>query len=341
MKPAQKIWIDDEGWNAFVANYFRNRIRSVQVLDDPAWRHPWRTDLIWDVEGERWTAKVWPGFCLSGTGADPRVLVPGTLATKETLERLEIEKATESSVEAYLSEEPRMALPVIKWRAIGTDAVVVSGSAGEPVPQQFIDRGVVSPIELDTTGENGAVIRLSGLAEDRREARLLRACDLVLTHDRVRSVITPSLAPGVLDVQFSQGKQISRKGPWVEAQTKFEPPGQGILDLVLGAAADSGRDELHLATLYLLSPAGAEQGSDPDETWEPSVVYHQRWNLQYRATYEDTIVEPTLISIPVPTLGLGALGARAQPIVDEINAKTAELEEALRRVENIGRFSLA
>jgi hypothetical protein len=341
MKPPQKVWIDEEGWNAFVADYFRSRIRSVQVLDPTDWRHPWQTDLTWDYEGERWTAKITPGFCLSGTGADPQVIVPGTLATEETLMRLEIERATERTVEAYLSEEPRVALPTIKWRSIGTDAVVVSGSAGEPVPQRYIDRGVVSPIELDTTGENGAVIRLSGLAEDRREARLLRACDLVLTHDRVRSVVSPSLAPGVLDVQFSQVNEISRKGPWVEVQQKFVRPGEGILDLVLGAAADSGRDELHLATFYLLSPAGAESGSAPDETWEPSVIYHQRWNLQYRATYEDTIVEPTRISIAVPQLGFGALGARAQPIVDEINARTAELEAALRRVENIGRFSLA
>lgn len=343
MRKPQKVTIDADAFEDFVDEYFRKRIRSIEVLDAPDWRHPWRTDLTWDYEGERWTAKVWPGFCLSGSGADPQVIVPGTLVGLETRERLGIDlrKPEEESIEAYLSESPRIPLPPIKWRAIGTDAVVVSGSAGEPVPEKFQKRGVMSPTELDTQGENGAVVRVSGLVEDRRQARLLRACDLVLTHDRVRSVVQPTVVEGSVDVEFSQIGTISRKGPWVEVQRKFEPPGAGIVDLVLGAAADTGRDELHLATLYLLSPEGEEPGAVPDETWEPSAIYRHRWNLQYRATYEDRIVEPTRISIAVPQLGGGALGIRAQPIIDEINRKTAELEAALRKVENVGVFSRA
>jgi hypothetical protein len=342
MRTAQKVWIDPDDWDRFVAEYFFRRIRSVQVLDASEWRHPWQTDLAWSAEAEQWTARVWPGYCLSGSGADPRVIVPETLAGEEALQRLEIAKPSEDrSAEVYLSEVPSIPLPPIKWRAIGTDAVVVSGSAGEPVPERFRRRGVISPVELDTGGDNGAVVRVSGLVEDRRQARLLRACDLVLTHDRVRSVVASSLMPGVLDVEFSQINQVSRRGPWVEIQRQYVPPGAGILDLVTGAAADPGRDELHLATLYLLSPEGEEPGSVPDETWEPSSIYRQQWNLQYRATYEDTIVEPTRISIAVPQLGFGALGARAQPIVDEINRRTAELEAALRRTENVGVFSRA
>jgi len=342
MRRPHRTYISAQAWDAFVAQYFRNRVLSITVIEADPWRHPWWTDLSWSAEAEQWTARVTPGFCISGTGSDPQVSVPENLAGEETRERLEITDPTSDLVDAYLSELPSIALPSSRWRAIGTDAAAVSGSPIESVPPQFSRRGVMGPAVLDTGGEGGAVLRVEGLLEDRREARLLRACDLVLTHDRVRSVIAPSLVPGLLDVEFAQANQISRPGPWVEIQRKYEPASErGIVDLLIGSAADTGRDELHLATLYLLSQPGAEPGSDPDATWEPSVEYHVKWNQQYRATYEDTIVEPTRLTIAVPQLGLGALGIRAQPILDEINQRTAELEAALRRVENVGRFSLA
>lgn len=342
MKRAHHTYISAEAWEAFVARYFRNRVLSVTVIEADPWRHPWWTDLSWSVETEQWVARVNPGFCISGSGADPLVSVPENLASEETRERLGITDATSVPVDAYLSELPAIPLPSTRWRAIGTDATTVSGSPAESVPERFARRGVMGPAVLDTTGQNGAVLRVDGLLEDRREARLLRACDLVLTHDRVRSVITPSLLPGILDVEFAQVNQISRPGPWLEIQRQYEPvAGRAIADVVLGSAADTGRDEHLIATLYLLSPPGAESGSDPDSTWEPSVEYRRRWNLEYRATYEDTIVEPTRLTIAVPQLGLGALGIQAQPILDEINARTAELEAALGRVENFGTFSIA
>lgn len=342
MRRRRQSLIDAEGWNAFVERYFRNRVLSITVIDAPPWRHPWWTDLRWSIEAGQWTATVKPGYCLSGTGADPQVSLPARLAPADTLDRLGLDDPTSEPVDAYLSERPAIPIDVSKWRAIGTDAIVASGSAAEAVPRRFAERGVMGAGVLDTGGEGGAVLRVGGLASDRASARLLRACDLVLTHDRVRSVIVPSLSPGVLDVDFSQVAAIRRPGPWVEIQRKHEPPGSGgIVDLVLGASADLGRDSIRLATLYLLSPPGQESGSEPDQTWEPSVTHHREWNLQYRAVYDDTIVEPTRVSLAVPQLGLGALGIRAQPVVDEINRRTAELEAALRRVENAGAFTLA
>lgn len=342
MRRRRQSAISAKGWNDFVERYFRNRVLSVLVIDEGPWRHPWWTDLEWSAVSGSWAARILPGFCLSGTGADPQVSTWDELVSKETLERLGMVRASGERVDAYLSESPRIAIAANRWRPIGTDAVLVSGATGESVPERFAKRGVMGPVVLDTGGDGGAVTRVSGLVEDRREARLLRACDLVLTHDRVRSVIAPSLVPGLLDISFQQVATISRPGPWVEFQRKFEPASErGVVDVLLGAVSDTGRDELHLATCYLLSPPGQEPGSEPDESWEGSVEYHREWNLQYRATYEDTIVEPTRLSLAVPQLGLGALGIRAQPILDEINRRTAELEEALRRVENVGTFSLA
>jgi hypothetical protein len=330
-------------WDAFVDRYFRNRILSVTVIDALPWRHPWFTELAWSTPAEQWTARINPGYCLSGTGADPQITVPANLASAETRERLSIEdEESDEPIDASLSELPSIPIAASRWRPIGTDAVVLSGSTAEPVPDRFAKRGVMGHVVLDTAGQGGVVQRVSGLLSDRRSARLLRACDIVLTHDRVRSSIVTSLSPGVLDIDFVQVGTIARPGPWIQIERKYEPAANGsIVDLVIGAAADTGRDILHLATLYLLSPEGQDPGSIPDETWEPSVEHHREWNLQYRAIYEDTIVEPTRLTIAVPQLGLGALGMRAQPILDEINARTAELEAQLRRVENAGTFSLA
>jgi hypothetical protein len=343
MRRPRTSLISVDGWNAFVDAYFRGRVVSITSIEPIPWRHPWWSDIRWDSIGERWTAEITPGFCLSASGNDPLVSVPGVLAAVGTMERLGIERPTSATVDAYLSELPRVPISVTQWRPIGTDAVEVTGSIGESVPQQFLDRGVVGPVVLDTSGQNGAVTRLSGFVQDRNAARLLRACDLVLTHDRPRTVIGPSLGDGVLDVDFSLlSNGVRRAGPWVEIVRKYEPaePG-GIADQIFGAAGDTGRDVRHLATIYLLSQPGQEPGSEPDETWAPTVVYHTEWNQQYRVRFQEVTVESTRITIAVPQLGGGALGARAQPIVDEINQRTAELEAALARVENFGIFSLA
>jgi hypothetical protein len=343
MRRPQKILIDVDAWDEFVARYFRNRILSITVIEALTWRHPWFTELAWSTIAQQWTARINPGYCLSGAGADPQVSVPENLASDETRERLSIEDPTSLPLDAYLSELPLIPIAAARWRPIGTDAVTQSGSDSEAVPDRFAKRGVMGPVVLDTSGQGGLVTRVSGLVADRRSARLLRACDLVLTHDRVRSVVTPSLLVDSIEVEFSQLSPGARRpGPWIETMRKYEPgePG-GVVDQILGAAADTGRDIIHLATLYLLSPEGQEPGSEPDATWEPSVSHHEEWNQQHRATYEEAIVEPTRITIPAPGLGLGSLGIRAQPIVDEMNRKIAELEAALRRVENIGKFSIA
>jgi hypothetical protein len=343
MRRRTSIQISTAMWNGVVERYYRNRILSITVLEPPPWRHPWWTELQWSSVAESWTIRVEPGFCLSSEGVDPQVTIPGILAAAETLERLEIERPSGDPVDAYLSESPRVPVPVIKWRPIGTDAVGLSSEATESVPERFAARGVMGPVVLDTGGSGGLVTRLSGLASDRRQARLLRAADLVLTHDRSRAVVESTLVGSQLDIDFSLASAGSaRRGPWIQIERKYEPASPGdIVDRIVGAVADGGRDTLHLATLYLLSGPGQEPGSEPDATWEPSVVHHRRWNQQYRATNSDLVVEPTRVSIAVPQLGLGALGARAQPVLDEINRRTAELEAALRRVENFGTFSLA
>jgi hypothetical protein len=343
MLQRRPIQISAPAWNAFLDRYYRGRILSITALEPPPWRHPWWTELQWSTIAESWTITVEPGFCLSSTGADPQVTTREDLASTETLERLEIVRPGNKPVDAYLSEAPRVPVPVIKWRPIGTDATGLTGEATESVPTRFAERGVMGPLVLDTSGDGGIVTRVSGLASDRRQARLLRAADLVLTHDRSRAVVESTLDGSQLDIDFSLASAgQARPGPWIQLERKYEPGAPGdLVDRIVGGVADGGRDMLHLATLYLLSAPGQEPGSEPDATWEPSVVHYVRWNQQYRTTMSDLVVEPTRVSIAVPQLGLGTLGAQAQPVVDEINRRTADLEAALRQVENFGTFSLA
>lgn len=337
------IVINTTDWNDFLDRYYRGRIASITALEPPPWRHPWWTELQWSTIAESWTITVEPGYCVSSTGADPQVTTREDLASPETLERLEIVRPGKKSVDATLSESPRVPVPVIKWRPIGTDATGLAGEATESVPTRFAARGVMPPVLLDTRGDGGIVTRVSGLESDRRQARLLRAADLVLVHDRSRAVVESTLDGSQLDIDFSLASAgQARPGPWIQLERKYEPGEPGdLVDRIVGSVADGGRDMLHLATLYLLSAPGQEPGSEPDATWEPSVVHYVRWNQQYRTTISDLVVEPTRVSIAVPQLGLGALGARAQPIVDEINRRTADLEAALRQMESFGTFTLA
>lgn len=333
--------ISGRWWNAFVEEYFRGRVLSVRGEDAPPWRHPWWTDLRWSHEAEQWVARATPGYCVSAEGADPQVEIPARFASAETRERLGLSGDETTTCEARLSERPGIPLPTSRWRAIGTDAVETTGSPGEAVPARFAARGVMGATVLDSGGEGGLVTRLSGLATDRAEARLLRACDLVLTHDRQRATAAVDLSASAVDVVFSSSAP-ARRGPWLEVRRKHEiEPPPGAMDMIVGGSADVGRDSLRLATLYLLSEPGAEPGAEPDATWEPSVVHRQKWNLQYRSRRQEMIVAPTRIAVPVPILGLGALGARAQPIVDEINRRAAEMEEALAARRSEGVFSLA
>lgn len=343
-RPALQRIISTRGWNDFVAWWFRQRILQVVPAEPTPWRHPWHTTAEWDAAAETWTARIAPGFCLSPTGeAVPRLTVPETLAGDEALERLGIDvPAPDRTTEVYLDESPRLPLPAAMFRAIGTDATAVSGGATESVPEYFTDRGVLGPQVLDT-GREQAVIRIDGLIASRSQARLLRAVDLVLYHDRLATVVAPEITVDEVAWTLSLERPSNyRIGPWIETARSFETAAaRAAAAVLLGEAVDPGRDGRLLATVYLLSPPGAAEGSVPDGTWQPHVRHHAYWNLQYRPTYELAAPEPTRVAVPVPQLGLGQLGAAAAIFTEAINRNLAELEAAVRRVENAGVFYMA
>lgn len=343
MRPKRPITLVSRAWwNGLVDFYFRHRILELNILEPEPWRHPWFTRVRWDGVSEQWRATISPGYCLSPTGEPvPRVSLAQRLAPAETLARLGLQAEGETRVECYLDEAPAIPLPAGIFRAIGTDARAVAGGEVESVPEFFADRGVVGPAVLDTSGES-AVVRVEGLVAARARASLLRACDLVLYHDRLATTVARSISADEVTFDLILRRLDQPRGPRIEVVRDYQTEAaRDAAAVLLGAQTDPGRDGLHLATVYLLSPAGAPEGSTPDATWQPYVRHRAFWNLQYVTRSGEDVVEPTRVAVPVPQLGLGQLGAAAAIFTEAINRNLAQLEAALRRVENSGIFYMA
>ena len=263
MRRPLPIWIySAAAWNRLVDLYFRNRLIGALILDPAPWRHPWFTTVRWSEEAEIWLATVKPGACPSAVSdGDPIVRVDQIVAPAETVARLELAaNGREKNLRAYLSEGAPLALRPSIFRAIGTDATGTEAAQPESVPAFFAKRGVMGPRVLRNV--NGtAVLAESGLESDRRTARLLRACDVVLTQDRIATVASvreSDISSGTAALEFAPSRAASYDvDPNLIALSKWQGPADlAALDLALGTGTDRGRDEIHLATIYLLSSPG-------------------------------------------------------------------------------------
>lgn len=343
-KPIQRI-VRTSNWNRFVDFYFRHRIRQVISLAGEPWRHPWFTTVTWDAVEEVWTAAIKPGACPSASSSgDPTLSIPHRMAPVEVLDRLGLaESESDDLLTAYLSEGAPLVLPVDQFRAVGTDAVA-TGESSEAVPEFFTRRGVVGPVVNETQSGSEVVIRVEGVAAERASARLLRACDLVIGHDRLvtRTEVIPSESLDGVEVAFSRASgAVVTPDPYLYVERKYEPvPDLDLLSLLEGLQVDGGKDTHHLATVYLLSPPGLPAGSEPDGTWQGFVDHHVFWNLQYLSRFNTVTIEPTRVAVPFPTLGQGELGRIGGIFTGAINERIEELEAGLAQVENTGRFGM-
>ncbi len=323
-------------YNRFVQYYFRHRILQVIAAEYTPWRHPWYTAMRWDGDAETWVARIKPGACPSATSdGDP---VVDTLV--RYLAESDSNQDLDERVTAHLSDLPGLAVPVALMRPIGTDAAGVLGLAGESVPGVFRNLGVADAVRVRESG-GGIVTETDGLISDRANARLLRAADLRITHDRLATRALPTVeTAGVVSVDLTlEAIPNAKRDPYMSIVRKFEEAvARELAPVISGQVEDPGRDSELIATLYLLSPAGARPGAEPDGTWTPYVQHRVSWNLQYVTMREIVSVEPTRIDIAVPQLGQGALGRLGGAFTDAINDDVATIENALKRVGNSGRF---
>lgn len=324
------------GWNRLIDWWAMHRLRRVTVLDAPPWRHPWHCSPIWDGGGESFATSVVPGWCESPTGLPTPSLT--TVARLAPGAEAAIEADPEERITAYLDEGGRLPIPQTIWRPVGTDA---AGST-EVVPQELLDLGVLPPPTIRET-ESGLVTQVSGLATDRAQARLARACELVLEHGREVVSLTPvadERGTPTLRVDFARpnprGPRLGLRREWPDELTPADP---GYLPAGAAVIADEGIDRLRLATIYVVSPRGAPEGSAPDQGWTAWVRHHVTRNVAYEVIGPDSrILEPLRFPWLGQSLGLGAGGRIIDSLADDLRNRAAELDAILGGLRTRGRF---
>jgi hypothetical protein len=327
------------GWNRLVDFYFRHRLLSVTVIPASLWRHPWYTALMWDAEGEAWTYAVAPGWCESPTGdPSPTVstiarLAPTSAAALETDDR-------DAAITARIDESPRIPIDQDLWRAEGTDAVVLSGSEVTALPPAIAAMGVLGPTALIETG-SGLVRQIEGVVADRARARLARACELYLEHGRETAAIYPVEVGGriTFDVLFRPAPvPAPRLALRRERIDPLAPRPRWVAD-DSGIVADEGIDRLHLATLWLVSPAGEPEGSEPDGRWTPYLEHRVDRNVTYEIEGPELRAVPPLnLNVPGRDLAGGVGRALIDLFAGDLQAQADALDASLAGTRTTGGF---
>ncbi|HRQ88095.1 MAG TPA: hypothetical protein PLA50_04815, partial [Bacteroidia bacterium] len=101
---------------------------------------------------------------------------------------------------------------------------------------------------------------------------------------------------------------------------------------------EPGYDELHLATLWLLSPPGADRAKFPSAEWSPHVQHRCWWNLNYAAARKGVHTEPSRIPLPPMGLAGGAGDALILGYVDSMEFLESEAAAQLNQSYVRGRF---
>lgn len=286
--------LEAEAWNLAVETYARSRPLIVRGARPGGWLHPWEMSVAFDGARKQWRARINPGFV---SGIDALVRVDREIAPTETLARLG--SGASLSVDAHLTEEPEIEIPLGLLRAIGPDAeatgAVSNGLSSrvtfEPVPEYFQALGVGDPPEQSVDALGGVKIGSDFLNQESLGARrLLRALDVTLTKDRPATVAQWTTSGGIngtvaqFDVTYASAVGIEARAR-IGFTPKHEPDATSPQDTfarITGAAPDSAPfDRLHLATIYFMSPPGEKPGAPVSPEWQSFVRHRVFWNLNH------------------------------------------------------------
>jgi len=309
--------------------------------------HPWKCTLWWD--GELWKLQVQPGYV---AGEDVTFLLDAKVAPEKTRKRIAREEGTQKvrkkgTMRAWLSENPT--LPTA-WRKIGPDAegsvTMINNKPTvtfEPVPKYFKALGVGSPPSLvDTVAGIKMEIKTEG-----PPPRLLRACDVVLLKDRAAQTTTIEQTTSLgADARVNTVRIGMRTAPNMQRRARVvvtsewkDPERPTLVSRFRGEAEDVTYDFLRVASLYLLSPEGATENSQPDEKWTPFVQHHLFYNLQHKTKRisQNLTGEGVRLELP-PALGAGLLSIVGNQLLAPINDAMGNLLEATNAPDPEGRF---
>lgn len=283
--------------------------------DVPSWPHPWHTRCTWDERGARWLARTQPGFCWNGR--DPGVIAAGALDSRLL--------APESG-ELLLTDAP--VFPITATRLV------------RDPPPFFLARGARPRRE---PGESLSEEIALPAFDEQQPARLLRACDLVLTQMRPRNVVRWQIAPPETGTQAEFALATTgtlAQHARLSVVREFAPAARDPFLQITGALEDDGRDQMRVATLFFLGPPGLEdESAPPDRAWEAHTRHDAFWNAVYAFTPAVTLgVEPFRLTLA----GLGTAFSQfaVNQMLAQNNDATAAALQALASRAGAGEFRI-
>ena len=351
--------IRHETWNAVVDTIGRRLPIIFEAGPNRRnWSHPWKITPTWQegVEGEskgQWLFKIRPGFV---NGVEVAVPARSKHVSDRTLRRLkeageDISKH-DRMVDAFLTEWP--SVEIGPTRVIGTGANPDDKIAGdalsegglsftyEPVPEFFKNMEVTEAHTQITGNVSSGITFIDGI-EDTKTARRLRACDVSLWKDRPSAkfeVYPGSLLEGIVGaiyVTYNHSGQM-KKNAYLRVEEKFVPPiepadGMALLEGI----TDPEVDFTKIATIYFVSPEGAEPAAELDSTWTPYVKYNHFWNLAHspQSIPDATPIEPIRL---MTALAGGLADILIATILAPLNAQLNQMLQILKSRNLAGRF---
>jgi len=287
---------------------------QTHVLPVPARTHPWQVRPVWTPKkslpaGGYWAAAIEPGL-VNGLPASVQMTVEDLNEAQRERVKQEAQAAgrpmpgENQQVDVFLDEQAQLRL---NWRRIGTGA---EGTATEqdgelviqqePVPQFFKRLGVkdasTNPLGYEATPTQGV--------------RYLAASDLVLNQPRVavQSEVTVGAAVDgtITSVQPTYAVPPDRQ-PRIVSFSKFDPPPPPTLtpqDLFFAPFQELPLDQLHLSTIYALSPWNPP-APDVDGNWTIYFKYNLHWNLAHASRIAEAIRVQPLTLFTGLAAGLG------------------------------------
>lgn len=329
--------VSHRAWKALVDRWFRSRVVDLTSVPGTEWRHPWHTQCRWQADRRRWEAQTQPGWCRQAAGrADVTVQIDAADAPPETAARLQAQDAAwrpvaGARVEARLAESPWW--PLGPTRAIGEGAAPYGPGGWETVLPEFLAVGVVPAVG---SPQRDALLTAGTLPPAGRR-RLLRACEVLLRVGRVSSDLAfVTGAGGEMDFEYHFRPALA--GARLQAQPRWSPQppldDDPIARLTLGQT-DPGADELAIATVYWLGPAGNTAPGGPSAAWVPAVRHHRFWDLRHESRLPEIRGRQAPLRLGS---GLPFLESFADQILAVQNARNVEIDAWLFQSLSGGTF---
>lgn len=318
-------------WERLVRRLTKQRPLRVSVDTSYGHRHAWHCRPAWDPAEKRWEVNIHPGFVNSW---ETLVRIPGEDAPEATLERYGDDPPTR--VDAWLSESPFIPIQPSRFRPIGDDP---KGLAVESVPEYFRILGVGGgSVEVEQSLTSGISVTISGPIPDASTRRWLRACEVVLTQPRAALKMNLTDGQGEPTLQLEvDTPSVKNPSLGIRREYRGSAPVSGIEQMLAGAT-DRAFDERHLATIYFLSPIGAEQRDEPGPDWTPIPVHRCWFNLRHEVNQDLEVIPEQRISFP----GLGLAGGVGDALIaqqtEQLSRVFAEAGALLNQSRIEGRF---